>query len=166
MTKTMRNYDNLQWILHTLIYSDMKVFSQQGEDGILMEIFNRIGHGRREYVEFGVQNGSECNTRNLRVTHGWHGHLFDNQNMNHAINLTKADIWVDNILQLFTNHNISKRLDLLSIDTDFGDFWLTKTLFDAGYRPRVLVVEINRNFQAHQSLTIPEIFARQHGVWE
>ena len=166
ITKTMRNYENLQWIFGKLQNSARKIFSQQGEDGILLEIFNHIGHGRKEYVEFGVQNGNECNTRNLRVNHGWHGHMFDNENMNQTINLTQVDIWVDNILELFANFNIPKRLDLLSIDTDFSDFWLTKTLFDAGYRPRVLVIEINRKFLPYQSMTIPEIFAKRHGVWE
>ena len=166
ITKTMRNYDNLQWILLTLPFSDLKIFSQQGEDGILLEIFDHIGHGRKEYVEFGVQNGNECNTRNLRVNHGWHGHKFDNENIYQTINLTKVDIWVDNILELFANFNISKRFDLLSIDTDFNDFWLTKTLFDAGYRPRVLVVKFNRIFLPNQSVTIPEILAKRHGVWD
>lgn len=166
ITKSTRNLNDLHWILLILSNSDQKIYSQNGEDGILTEIFDHIGHGGKEYVEFGVQTGIECNTRNLRVNHGWHGHLFDNENANYSINLTRADIWVDNIVQLFANFSISKKLDLLSIDTDFGDFWLTKTLFDAGYRPRVFVVEFNRNFNVHESVTVPEKLASHHGVWD
>ena len=37
-----------------------KVYSQNGEDGIIEEIFNRIGTTDKRFVEFGVQNGSLC----------------------------------------------------------------------------------------------------------
>ena len=42
-----------------------KVFSQQDEDGIIDEIFNRIGRSSRKFVEMGLETGVECNTTNL-----------------------------------------------------------------------------------------------------
>src|SRR5271166_1886020 len=36
-------------------------YSQNGEDGILEEILNRIGTACRFFVEFGVESGAECN---------------------------------------------------------------------------------------------------------
>ncbi len=42
---------------------ERKYFSQNGEDGIIDEIINRIGTTTSYYVEFGVENGTECNTR-------------------------------------------------------------------------------------------------------
>ena len=49
-----------------------KVYSQNDEDGILQEIFRRIGMTNREFAEFGVQDGGECNTV-LLLTSGWSG---------------------------------------------------------------------------------------------
>src|SRR5438552_2628789 len=49
-----------------------KVCSQYDEDGIIQEIFNRIGVGARTFVEFGVENGLENNTLKL-LMEGWSG---------------------------------------------------------------------------------------------
>lgn len=45
-----------------LIRYGWKAYSQNDEDGIIDEIFARIGPGGRRFVEFGVQHGLECNT--------------------------------------------------------------------------------------------------------
>src|SRR6202012_1345940 len=44
---------------------EYQVFSQNGEDGIIQEIFNRIGTTNKYFIEFGVEDGLECNTINL-----------------------------------------------------------------------------------------------------
>ncbi len=49
-----------------------KVWSQNDEDGLLQEIFRRIGTASRSFVEFGVSDGRECNTLKLLVQ-GWRG---------------------------------------------------------------------------------------------
>ena len=49
-----------------------KVYSQNDEDGIIQEIFRRIGTQDRTFIEFGVANGYECNTAKL-LLEGWRG---------------------------------------------------------------------------------------------
>src|SRR5262245_63420296 len=49
-----------------------KIYSQNDEDGIIQEIFRRIGVTNRSFVEFGVATGLECNTVKLLVE-GWQG---------------------------------------------------------------------------------------------
>ena len=39
-----------------------KVYSQNDEDGILCEIFRRLGMVNGSFCEIGVENGLECNT--------------------------------------------------------------------------------------------------------
>ena len=49
-----------------------KVYSQNDEDGILEEIFKRIGIENGTFCEIGVENGLECNTLYL-IHKGWIG---------------------------------------------------------------------------------------------
>jgi hypothetical protein len=77
-------FDNLQY------YED-QIYSQNGEDGILLRILEILGllpgstvqdittgeGGRRGgyYVEFGVEDGTQCNTRILRERFNYTGLL-------------------------------------------------------------------------------------------
>ena len=50
---------------------EQKYYSQNGEDGIITAIFNKIGTTNKFCVEFGVEDGLECNTRYLIEKRGW-----------------------------------------------------------------------------------------------
>src|SRR5262245_40537087 len=43
-----------------LLRYGFKVYSQNDEDGIIQEIFRRIGSSNRTFVEFGAGDGLEC----------------------------------------------------------------------------------------------------------
>ena len=55
-----------------LVRHGFKVYSQSDEDGIIQEIFNRIGATNCTFIEFGVETGIECNSVKLLVE-GWNG---------------------------------------------------------------------------------------------
>src|SRR5215467_5741643 len=55
-----------------LLRYGFKMYSQNDEDGIIQEIFRRIGTTTRTFVEFGVEAGVECNSAKLLVE-GWRG---------------------------------------------------------------------------------------------
>jgi len=55
-----------------LLRFGFKAFSQNDEDGILEEIFRRIGTTSKFFVEFGVESGVENNTR-LLLLKSWSG---------------------------------------------------------------------------------------------
>ncbi len=59
-----------------LDYED-RIYSQYGEDGVIHEIFKRIGTTNKYYVEFGVEDGFECNARLLREFYDWDGIMMD-----------------------------------------------------------------------------------------
>ena len=56
---------------------EKKIYSQNGEDGILEFIFSKIGTTNKSSVEFGVGNGFECNTVYLLEKKGWSGLMMD-----------------------------------------------------------------------------------------
>src|ERR1035437_7410647 len=55
---------------------DARVYSQNGEDGLIAEIFRRIGKNDCYFVEIGVDNGQQTNTR-LLLEQGWRGIWMD-----------------------------------------------------------------------------------------
>src|ERR1700760_3776432 len=111
-----------------LLRYGFKVYSQCDEDGIIQEIFRRIGSGNQVFVEFGVENGTECNTVKLLVE-GWRGLWLDGSEANVAqirsrydaycrngrLNAIHSFITAENINALIQHGGIAGEIDLLSI---------------------------------------------------
>jgi hypothetical protein len=130
--------------LKNLQYFEDKIYSQNGEDGILLVLLDIIGIKSKYYVEFGVENGMECNTRILRERLNFTGLLMDGGNENKDINLNREFITERNILDLFYDYNVPESFDVLSVDVDMFDWWiLLRILRDSSYKPRIIIVETN-----------------------
>lgn len=143
-----------------------RVFSQSGEDGVIREIFNRIGTTNQYFVEFGVENGLENNTRFL-LQQGWHGSWIEgNERMSIQIRKTfhsylsqgtltllNAYITAENIDPFLCQLKVPLELDFLSIDIDGNDYWVWKAL--DRWKPRVLVIEYNGHFPANCEWIMP-----------
>jgi hypothetical protein len=137
---------------HRLHRYALQVNSQNGEDGIIREIFRRIGTSNRVFVEIGVGDGKECNTAFL-LSQGWSGYWLDasdaflrtleTQRESYHGCLTPCVSVVDkeNIAALFERLGIPKQYDLLSLDIDQNTFHVWEAL--RGFTPRVVVVEYN-----------------------
>jgi len=78
---------------------ERKICSQQGEDGIIEFIFYTIGTTNKFYVEIGVGNGTECNTRYLFEKKGWTGIMIDAMHKSRFIK--KELVSAENINDLF-----------------------------------------------------------------
>ena len=61
---------------------EFKVFSQWGEDGIIQFLINQINIPNRIFIEFGVQNYTESNTRFLLQNNNWSGLVIDGSQNN------------------------------------------------------------------------------------
>lgn len=57
--------------------SEFRVFSQWGEDGILQHLLRHVPISKKVFVEFGVENYTECNTRFLLMNGNWAGLVID-----------------------------------------------------------------------------------------
>ncbi len=70
-------------------------------------------------------DGTECNTRYLREKLGWQGLMIDGYwPDNLEINRRKENILYSNIVKLFEKYKVNINLDLLSVDTDYADYWI------------------------------------------
>jgi len=140
-----------------LLRFGFKACSQNDEDGIIQEIFSRIGTTNRYFVEFGVGNGLENNTLYLLIK-GWKGvwieggknnaeiirrkfHSLINKNI---LTFDNSFISKENINSLLAQKKVPNEVDLLSIDIDGNDYHVFKEI--NCITPRVVVVEYNAKF--------------------
>ena len=124
--------------------SEKKIYSQNNEDGVILKLLEFLNIEKNGfYVEFGTEQGLECNTRNLRENYGWKGLLMDGSNQNLDINLHKETISHENILQLLQKHNIQDKIDILSEDTDYADYWIVEQILTK-YNPKIVIHEVNQ----------------------
>ena len=130
--KNSKAYNKIsEWLPINLSYFERKQFSQNGEDGITEKLIELIYNGNNNnkfFVEFGVENGLECNTRILREKYKWKGLQMDGSYENSEINLRKEWISKENIIGLFKKYNVPKNINLLSVDIDFNDFYCLKEI--------------------------------------
>jgi len=130
-------------------YFEKKIYSQNGEDGIIEFIFSKIGTTNKFYVEFGVWDGLECNSRLLKE-HGWNGLWMDKKYQSDIIK--KENVTAENVEKLFKKYNVSQSFDLLSIDIDFNDYWVWKSI--TNYYPNVVVIEYNASYPPNETRVV------------
>lgn len=116
----------------------------------------------RFYVEFGVEAGEECTTRHFRED-GWAGLMMDGGNSRPEINLRQEFFNAEGIAHQFARHAVPWRFDHLTIDIDQNTFWVLHAVLRAGFRPRVVAAEINRNFHPADAYVVPYDYSK---MWD
>ncbi|MBJ7411379.1 MAG: hypothetical protein JHD15_13570 [Phenylobacterium sp.] len=137
-----------------------KVYSQNDEDGIIEEIFRRLGVSLGTFVEIGVESGLECNSLYL-LHRGWRGTWIEGDlGRRTAIEDKFAPIlgrrlqvgftWItaETVNNCFKGLRVPDELDFLSIDIDGNDIYVIEAL---ELRPKVICVEYNAKFPPHLS---------------
>lgn len=147
---------------------EFTIFSQYGQDGIIAFILNKLGQliSNKYFIEIGVEDYRESNTRYLLMSKNWSGLAIDgDENCIHRFKASyfywKYDIKAlhkfvtrENINQILSE-NLPKNLDrvgLLTIDIDGNDFYI----FDAiSVKADILVIEYNSLFGFDRAVVIP-----------
>ncbi len=131
-----------------------KDFSQGDEDGVIAEIFRRIGICHRTFVEFGAGDGMENNTRRL-LGHGWEGlwieavperarairRRFRSFMARGYLRFIEAAVTAENIDDLLRAARVAGEIDFLSIDIDGNDYHVFAAI--TAIEPRVVCLEYN-----------------------
>lgn len=145
--------------------NEFQVFSQWGEDGIVDYLVRNIKIERKIFVEFGVENYCESNTRFLLIYRNWTGLVIDGSldNIQHIrkdtiywkynLKVLQAFIDKDNINNLLVDNGIAGEVGLLSIDIDGNDYWVWKAIDSIS--PAIVIIEYNSRFGMDKAVTIP-----------
>lgn len=155
---TLERHDRLQ-------DNEFKAYSQWGEDGIIQFLLRKATIRDRIFVEFGVEDYKEANTRFLLQNDYWSGLVLDGSNDN--IQAIKRDpiYWArnlkaecafitrDNINDLIASNGIRGNIGLLSIDIDGNDYWIWEAI-DC-INPVVVICEYNSLFGCSRPVVVP-----------
>jgi hypothetical protein len=144
---------------------EFRAFSQWGEDGIIQYLIQKIPIADKSFVEFGVENYTEANTRFLLIHDGWKGLVLDGSKDNikyiqgddvywrHDLTAKCLFITRDNINEALSASGFVGDIGLLSIDIDGNDYWVWEAI-DV-ITPRIVVCEYNSIFGAKDAVTVP-----------
>jgi hypothetical protein len=144
---------------------EFRVYSQWGEDGIIQGLIDSVTIARPIFVEFGVEDYHESNTRFLLVNNNWSGLILDS-NIDNIQNICDSELYWrydlkakhafitrDNINSLLRESGITGEIGLLSIDIDGNDYWVWQRLNEVS--PDIVVVEYNHRFGPTASVSVP-----------
>lgn len=143
---------------------ELKVFSQNGEDGIIHFLLTMLDIKKPNFVELGIENFTECNTRLIYETMDCNGLLIDGQINKQEldqrfeawrgnIQFCKSFIDKENINEILKNYNLYTNLDLFSIDIDGNDYWIIDQL-----KPqisKIFIAEYNPLFGYKNKISVP-----------
>ncbi|MCG3772044.1 MAG: hypothetical protein JW384_03245 [Nitrosomonadaceae bacterium] len=151
--------------LRTLSDAEFCGFSQWGEDGIIDWLVERLPGIPRIFVEFGVEDYRESNTRLLLKLRNWHGLVMDGS-QKHIADIMRQDIYWrydliakcafierENVNNLIASSGIRGEIGLLSVDIDGNDYWVWQALDVV--KPVIVVCEYNASFGDVCRVSVP-----------
>ena len=140
-------------------------FSQNGEDGILDVLRKKLRSSNRYFIEIGAADGIENNTGWLLVAEKYNGMLIEGSEQLverakrtvigysigaecHNMFVTKESI--SDMKSMAIHHDP----DVFSLDIDGNDYHIAQAILNAGFRPKIFVVEYNSVYGPERSMTI------------
>ena len=159
LSNQLKNLQNI----NSLSEVEFSVFSQFGDDGIIQWLVQNIDIQNKTFIEFGVEDFSESNTRFLMMNNNWSGFVMDgdinnikrlmSQHYYWKYNLSSKAIFINekNINELIENQGFNKNIGLLHIDLDGNDYyiWDAITVVD----PIIVIVEYNSIFGKDRAIS-------------
>tara|TARA_X000000950_G_scaffold289108_1_gene409822 strand:- start:141 stop:1058 length:918 start_codon:yes stop_codon:yes gene_type:complete len=146
---------------------DYKIFSQNGEDGILDYLLTSLAIENPKFLEIGVGDFTECNTRFIFDRCSAKGTIIDcinnfEEKVKKNVELWKGDLKIinkkinsENIGDLIENSDCFFNLDIFSLDIDGIDYWIINELPENF--AKIVVLEYNPLFGSNLEVTVPNL---------
>lgn len=145
---------------------EFSAFSQNGEDGILDVLRNQLRKSNRYFIEIGSADGLQNNSSWMVVAEQYAGLMVEGNPrlVARAKRLIPHYSLGAECVNMFVSSSTVKGLkalsqyadpDVFSLDIDGVDYYVAEAIFEAGFRPKVFVVEYNSVFGPDRSMTVP-----------
>lgn len=161
----LANRNRIDSIIDDINEAEFKVFSQWGDDGIIQFLINYLEIEHKTFIEFGVENYTESNTRFLLINNNWKGLIFDASEEN-MLQVKSSDIYwkyqltaqqsfitKENINDLISSNNFKCEIGILVVDIDGNDYWVWQAIDCV--QPIIVIVEYNSLFGIERAISIP-----------
>lgn len=144
---------------------EFKVFSQFGDDGIIQYLVHKLEIKNKTFIEFGVSNYLESNTRFLLLKDNWSGLIIDGSDYNinfikkcdlywrHNLVAISSFITRDNINDIISKNGYEGEIGILHVDLDGNDYWIWEKINVVD--PILVIVEYNSVFGPIRNISIP-----------
>lgn len=144
--------------------NEFKIFSQWGEDGIIDHLVSNLNIKNKTFIEFGVEDYKEANTRFLLLNKNWSGLIIDSSKKNiksicddeiywrHDLTAVNKFVTIKNINQII-KEKYEGEVGILSIDVDGNDYWIWESI--KVIEPSIVVIEYNSRFGKEKRLVVP-----------
>ena len=144
---------------------EFKVFSQFGDDGIIQYLINKLQIKNRTFVEFGVSDYFESNTRFLLLKDNWSGLIMDGSDYNinfikksdyywrHDLTAVSNFVTRENINDLILQNEYKGEIGLLHVDLDGNDYWVWEKIDVVD--PILVIMEYNSVFGPERNISVP-----------
>ncbi|MBK6479819.1 MAG: hypothetical protein IPF93_16610 [Saprospiraceae bacterium] len=162
--KLLAIINNSKSEIKNLNEAEFQVFSQFGDDGIIQWLVNKLPIPHKTFIEFGVENFRESNTRFLLINNYWAGLVIDGDKDN-VDSIRKEQIYTfydlqaecsfitsENINDLVETAKFNQNVGLLSIDIDGNDYWVWEKI--EVIKPIIIICEYNSLFGYEDPITI------------
>ncbi len=145
---------------------EFRIFSQSGDDGIIQYLIKNLSIENETFIEFGVGNYLESNTRFLLMNNNWSGFVMDGSDQLMASLASQSWYWryslfqqvafidKDNINALLASTGMSN-VGLLHIDLDGNDYHILTEVDFTTLNPSILIMEYNSVFGKDRAISIP-----------
>jgi hypothetical protein len=156
---------NLPTLKKDIQQAEFKVFSQWGDDGIIQFLVSYLDIPTKTFIEFGVEDYSESNTRFLLINNNWKGVVLDGNPKDiqyiqedeiywrHDLTAKQVFVTAENINQVIKESGFTGEIGLLHIDIDGNDYWVWKSI--EVVNPIIVIVEYNSVFGMDRAITVP-----------
>jgi len=146
---------------------DYKIFSQNGEDGILDYLLYQLKIEKPKFIEIGVGDYTEANTRFIFDRCSPKGTIVDclenlEERVKKKINLWKGELKIinnfvnpKNIITIMKDTDCLTNLDIFSLDIDGIDYWILEKL--PKDFSKIAVIEFNPIFGSVLEVSVPNL---------
>lgn len=132
---------------------EKSLYSQNGEDGVIQNIFQLIAPASRFCVDLGAYDGITGSNVVLFRLQQWDSLSLDRMHATPEYNLFQEFITAENVNKLFDKYHVPSNLDFLNISIDYNDFYIWKAL-DEKYQPALVVIGFNANHLPSEDLVV------------